>query len=281
MNNITQRLITGIFFVGIIISAVVWNQFSFIALFSLITVLCIREYQQIIESRLSSSDGWKKAYKFINTTFALMIIGVVFLVAAKIIPMVYMSVVAAFPLAWFIIEMYTKAPTPFTNTVFNVMGLFYLAVPLSSASFLVFRGGGYEYKYLLSILFFAWANDSWAYLIGKYFGKTKLFERISPKKTWEGFIGGFVFTILFAFLAHWIMPLIGQKEVSLTHYIAMAIITSILSTYGDLAESMIKRNLQIKDSGNALPGHGGFLDRFDGLLFALPANTLYITIFAL
>ena len=94
MNNITQRLITGIFFVGIIISAVVWNQFSFIALFSLITVLCIREYQQIIESRLSSSDGWKKAYKFINTTFALMIIGVVFLVAAKIIPMVYMSVVS-------------------------------------------------------------------------------------------------------------------------------------------------------------------------------------------
>lgn len=281
MNNLTQRLITGFFFITIIIGSVVFNQYSFFALFALITMLCIREYQQIIESRLSSSVAWKKAYFFINTSFALLIFGIIFLVAAKLIPMVYMSVVAAFPLAWFIVEMYTKAPTPFTNTVFNSMGLFYLAVPLSSASFLVFRGGGYEYKYLLSILFFAWANDSFAFLVGKYFGKTKLFERISPKKTWEGFLGGFVATILFAFLAHWLMPLIGQKEVSLLHYIAMAIITSVLSTYGDLAESMIKRNLQIKDSGSALPGHGGFLDRFDGLLFALPANTLYITLFAL
>ncbi|MBX7226143.1 MAG: phosphatidate cytidylyltransferase [Chitinophagales bacterium] len=281
MSNLTQRLITGIFFVAFIIGAVVWNEYSYMVLFTLIIVLCIWEYQKLIDSRLNSSDNWKKAYRILNVVFSLFIFGDIFLVSSGWVPMVYMSLVAAFPLAWFVIEMYSKAPTPFTNTCYNAMGLFYLAVPLSSASFLVFRGGGYEYKYLLAILFFAWANDSWAYLIGKYFGKTKLFERISPKKTWEGFAGGFVFTILFAFLVDWLMPAIGQKDVNIIHYVAMAVITSVLSTYGDLAESMIKRNLEIKDSGSALPGHGGFLDRFDGLLFALPANTLYITIFHL
>ena len=281
MSNLTQRLITGIFFVAFIIGAVVWNEYSYLVLFTLIIVLCMWEYQKLIDSRLNSSENWKKAYRILNVTFSLFIFGDIFLISSGLVPMVYMSLVAAFPLAWFVIEMYSKAPTPFTNTCYNAMGLFYLAVPLSSASFLVFRGGGYEYKYLLAILFFAWANDSWAYLIGKYFGKTKLFERISPKKTWEGFAGGFIFSILFAFLVDWLMPLIGQKDVNIVHYVAMAVITSILSTYGDLAESMIKRNLEIKDSGSALPGHGGFLDRFDGLLFALPANTLYITIFSL
>ena len=264
-----------------IIGAVVWNEYSYLVLFTLIIILCMWEYQKLIDSRLNSSENWKKAYRILNVTFSLFIFGDIFLISSGLVPMVYMSLVAAFPLAWFVIEMYSKAPTPFTNTCYNAMGLFYLAVPLSSASFLVFRGGGYEYKYLLAILFFAWANDSWAYLIGKYFGKTKLFERISPKKTWEGFAGGFIFSILFAFLVDWLMPLIGQKDVNIVHYVAMAVITSILSTYGDLAESMIKRNLEIKDSGSALPGHGGFLDRFDGLLFALPANTLYITIFSL
>ena len=125
-------------------------------------------------------------------------------------------------------------------------------------------------------MFFAWSNDSFAYLIGKFFGKHKLFERISPKKTWEGFAGGAIGTIGFTYLVYQIFEYYNLTEIGYHHYIAMGIITIVTSTYGDLAESMIKRNFNIKDSGQALPGHGGFLDRFDGLIFSIPACSLYI-----
>jgi phosphatidate cytidylyltransferase len=157
------------------------------------------------------------------------------------------------------------------------MAIFYLAVPLSSASLLAFHSGEYSWNYLLAIMLFAWSNDSFAYLFGRFLGKHKLFERISPKKTWEGFFGGMAGSILFAYLVYILFPAWTGHHVSLYTYVVLAILTTITSTYGDLAESMIKRNLQIKDSGTALPGHGGFLDRFDGLIFSLPACTLYLT----
>jgi phosphatidate cytidylyltransferase len=128
-------------------------------------------------------------------------------------------------------------------------------------------------------MMFAWSNDSFAYLAGRFFGKHKLFERISPKKTWEGFFGGVVGSIFFAYILSILFPMWTGYDVSFLTYAILAVITSITSTYGDLAESMIKRNLQIKDTGTALPGHGGFLDRFDGLIFSLPACTLYLTFF--
>jgi phosphatidate cytidylyltransferase len=128
-------------------------------------------------------------------------------------------------------------------------------------------------------MMFAWSNDSFAYLAGRFFGKHKLFERISPKKTWEGFFGGVAGSIFFAYILSILFPMWTGYDVSFLTYAILAVITSITSTYGDLAESMIKRNLQIKDTGTALPGHGGFLDRFDGLIFSLPACTLYLTFF--
>jgi phosphatidate cytidylyltransferase len=158
------------------------------------------------------------------------------------------------------------------------MAIFYLAVPLSCASLLAFQSGDYSWHYLLAIMIFAWSNDSFAYLFGRFLGKNKLFERISPKKTWEGFFGGVAGAIFFAYLISLCFPGWTGHNVSLTTYILLAIITAVTSTYGDLVESMIKRNLQIKDTGSALPGHGGFLDRFDGLIFSLPACTLYLTL---
>jgi phosphatidate cytidylyltransferase len=175
--------------------------------------------------------------------------------------------------------MYTKSERPFYNVCLNSMAIFYLAIPLSSASLLAFHAGEYSWHYLLAIMIFAWSNDSFAYLFGRFFGKHKLFERISPKKTWEGFFGGMLGAAGFAYIIWLLFPRWTGHSVTLTTYIILAVITTITSTYGDLAESMIKRNLQIKDTGNVLPGHGGFLDRFDGLIFSLPACTLYLTFF--
>lgn len=278
MNELVQRIITGIIFVVVLIGGVVWNEYSFMLLFSLITILSINEYYNIISDKLNAGEDWKTLYKFVGTIIGTLIFAIIFLVSSSKIPLIYLTLVAAFPLAWFVIEMYHESSSPFTNVCYNSMALFYIAIPFSSASFLVFKQGGdvYDFKFLLAILFFAWANDSWAYLIGRFFGKHKLFERISPKKTWEGFAGGAVAALVFSFLIYFTYSYYGISDISLYHYVAMAGITVITSTYGDLAESMIKRNLNIKDSGQTLPGHGGLLDRFDGLIFAIPACSLYI-----
>lgn len=279
MNDIITRVTTGIFFLIVMIGGVIFNEYSFLILFSLLVVLCINEYHGIIHNLLASTENWKTTYKIINTIFSVVIFGIVFLVASNKIPLISLSLVCGFPLTWLVIEMYTKSERPFYNVCLNCMGIFYLAIPLSSASLLAFNSEEYSWHYLLAIMLFAWSNDSFAYLFGRFFGKHKLFERISPKKTWEGFFGGMIGAIFFAYIVFLLFHKWTGFEVSLPTYIILAVITSITSTYGDLAESMIKRNLQIKDTGTALPGHGGFLDRFDGLIFSLPACTLYLTFF--
>jgi phosphatidate cytidylyltransferase len=277
MGDITTRVITGFFFLIVMIGGVILSEYSFLILFSLLVVLCINEYHGIIHNLLSSTPKWKTTYKLINTVFSVIIFGIVFLVASNKIPLISWSVVCGFPLTWLVIEMYTKSEKPFYNVCLNSMAIFYLAIPLSSSCLLAFHAGEYSWHYLLAIMIFAWSNDSFAYLAGRFLGKHKLFERISPKKTWEGFVGGTLGAILFAYIVWLLFPKWTGYNVSLITYVILAVITSVTSTYGDLAESMIKRNLQIKDSGTALPGHGGFLDRFDGLIFSLPACTLYLT----
>ena len=279
MNDITTRVITGFFFLIVMIGGVILNEYTFLVLFSLLIVLCINEYHAIIHNLLSATSKWKTTYRSINTIFSVIIFGIVFLVANGSIPLISLSLVCGFPLTWLVIEMYTKSERPFYNVCLNSMAIFYIAIPLSSSALLAFHAKEYSWIYLLAIMMFAWSNDSFAYLAGRFFGKHKLFERISPKKTWEGFFGGVVGSIFFAYILSILFPMWTGYDVSFLTYAILAVITSITSTYGDLAESMIKRNLQIKDTGTALPGHGGFLDRFDGLIFSLPACTLYLTIF--
>jgi phosphatidate cytidylyltransferase len=179
--------------------------------------------------------------------------------------------------------MYGKSENPYINVVYNGSALLFIAIPMSTACFLAFSNGAYQPQFLLGILFFAWANDSLAYASGRLFGRTKLSPRYSPKKTVEGTIGGAIGAIGFGYLAYLFMPQVFPENVSipLYHWMILAAITAVLSNYGDLAESMLKRNLNVKDSGNLLPGHGGFLDRFDGLLFTVPACATYVKLFNL
>jgi phosphatidate cytidylyltransferase len=118
-----------------------------------------------------------------------------------------------------------------------------------------------------------WTSDTGAYLAGRSFGKTKLFERISPKKTWEGSIGGVILSLV---VAYGISNLLGFDDVTTFDWMVIALLVVIFGTFGDLFESLLKRNLHIKDSGTILPGHGGVLDRFDGLFLAIPAVFFYL-----
>ena len=160
---------------------------------------------------------------------------------------------------------------PFTNIAFFFLGIIYVCVPLSLLNVASFITGEYNYQIPLGIFLILWASDTGAYFAGVNFGKTKLFERVSPKKSWEGSLGGTILALLMTFgVAHFFQSL------ELYSWLIIAAIIIIAGTYGDLVESMFKRSILIKDSGSTIPGHGGFLDRFDGLLLAVPFIVVYL-----
>ena len=162
----------------------------------------------------------------------------------------------------------------FTNIVFTFLGIFYVALPFALLNVVVFEDGAYNYEVILGSLLILWASDTGAYFAGTRFGKRKLFERISPKKSWEGFVGGAVLALAFV---------VGLSQflhsLSTVQWVVVGILIIVGGTFGDLIESLLKRSIEIKDSGDSLPGHGGFLDRFDGLLIAAPFIAAYLEVF--
>jgi phosphatidate cytidylyltransferase len=132
-------------------------------------------------------------------------------------------------------------------------------------------GVSYHGGLLMGCILHIWANDTGAYFVGSRFGKNRLFERISPKKSWEGFFGGLALSIVAAWLNHRLFA-----ELELIEWIAVGVLMSVFGTLGDLVESMLKRSINIKDSGTLFPGHGGILDRFDALLVGIPFVCCYL-----
>jgi len=154
---------------------------------------------------------------------------------------------------------------------YSVFAYFYIILPLACLFFIHWLNP----LYALALFAFVWVNDTFAYLVGSAIGKRKLFERISPKKTWEGFFGGLIFAVFAGFLfSHFLMDYCSTSN--LIKWLGLAVVVVIFGTMGDLFESYIKRNLNVKDSGTILPGHGGLLDRLDSILFAAPAALLYL-----
>ena len=182
----------------------------------------------------------------------------------------------------FIAELFTKAANPISNWAYTMLAQMYIALPFSMIVVLAFSPSSdseavYNYLLPLSVFIFLWVNDSGAYLTGSLFGRHKLFPRVSPGKSWEGSIGGAVFVIIAAII---ISLTLGSQELdngrSMLVWIGLGLIVVVFGTLGDLVESLFKRTLGIKDSGNILPGHGGMLDRFDSSLMAFPAAVVYL-----
>lgn len=184
-----------------------------------------------------------------------------------------------------LLELFRKSDFPVTNFAFSIAGILYVVIPFAMLNFFAYRGDGkfystveiegYHYILLLAFFVIQWANDTGAYLVGRMFGKHKLFERISPNKTWEGAFGGAVFALIAGFLFGYFTG--GH----LGHWLAISGLIVVFGTLGDLTESQIKRSVGVKDSGNLLPGHGGVLDRFDGVLFSAPFVLTYLHLFDL
>jgi len=269
MKGIGTRALTGFFITGIILACVYFSPVSFIILFLLISVFAAQEFL---------SHTVDKEYLFLRTgisTLCGLIPGasLAFYLSQEDDSYVILSI-SAFLLGLiliFILELFLKSKRPMENIAFSLMSIIYTGIFISSVFYIGFKDGQYESYLIIGILVITWANDSFAYLFGSAFGRTKLFERISPNKTWEGTLGGIFMALVFSFIA---FKLIGIYSV--TSWLIFGAIISIIGTLGDLVESMFKRSLQIKDSGSIFPGHGGVLDRFDSIMLHLPILAAYI-----
>lgn len=267
-----QRTITAIVFAAAMLGGIFGGKATFFALFGLITAGLLWEFggllfreQAHFPLRRITGVVWGLAPYLLIGGSALGFWGG----GAQIFAgLVVLLLSAAF---FLLLELFLGAEKPFNNAGYFLAGLLYISLPLTLLPYLsspggeFFNGTAYHPWRILGLLLLIWANDTFAYLVGSRFGKHKLMEHISPKKTWEGFIGGGVF----ALLVGWILSLF-LDDYTPGQWLALAGVATVFGTLGDLVESMLKRSLGIKDSGNLLPGHGGLLDRFDAFLFAIP-----------
>jgi len=183
---------------------------------------------------------------------------------------IFACVYCAFCLYVFISEIFRNKPNPVNNIAYTIFGQIYIVVPFLLI-FLIKEYRGFNEIFLLAFFVLIWTNDTFAYLVGTKFGKHRMCEHISPKKSWEGFIGGLIGALAIAFVFSYI-----ETQLNAVQWLGFAAIVVIFGTLGDLLESVMKRTIGVKDSGTIMPGHGGFLDRFDSLLLATPVVFIYL-----
>ncbi len=268
MGTFITRSITGLIFVSVLVGCILLNQWFFGALFLLISVAANHEFYTMI------SQGEYKPQKIIGSILGLAVFVIVYLVLSGILANKFLMILFPLSLLVLVAELYRKQKHPLSNIAFTLLGTGYIVLPFAILTGLVFphfNNAVYNPYILLGMFILIWIYDSSAYIFGVSFGKHRLFERISPKKSWEGLIGGTIITILSAWLISVYFTIL-----SLTDWFAIALIVIVAGTYGDLVESMLKRTFGIKDSGNILPGHGGILDRFDAVLFSSPLVYAYL-----
>lgn len=276
-KNLVTRAITGALFVAVMVAGFLAPHYM-VVLFAVITGLTIWEYTGLV----SEIEG-VSVNRFIST-----VAGVYFFVALAGLRLGFVEGFSVFvpyilTIIYLIIaELYLKNENPIMNWAYTMFGQMYIALPLSMMNILAFQYDAHGNKTIdlllpLSIFIFLWTNDTGAYCAGSLLGKHKLFPRISPAKTWEGSIGGGVFVILVAAAIGYFVDNPAQgTTMSIVEWIGLGIVVSVFGTLGDLVESLFKRTLGVKDSGNILPGHGGMLDRFDSSLMAIPAAVVYL-----
>lgn len=260
------RAITAFFFVAVMLASLLLGAFAFTVFFLLLSLFSTEEFYKLVRA-----DGLKpqSLWGWILVISIYVPVSLYFLQDAP--PEVLLICVPFFVLV-IIAELYRDLKNPFHNIAYTIFGVIFAAIPFCFFYALGFMEGDYSWHLPLAFLIMLWASDTGAYLFGITLGKNRLFERHSPKKSWEGFAGGLLCSLLSGFVLS-----IYFTELPLFHWLIVSVIIVSSGTLGDLSESMLKRSLSTKDSGSFLPGHGGLLDRFDGLLLAAPLVFVYLS----
>lgn len=272
LKNLGTRIFTGAIFILLLMGGLLYNQYSYLIVFAIITALALYEFYNL----MNNSKG-VNVNAILNTIGGLcLFVGAYFFFSSTNKQLVFMLPYAFYIMILFVSELFMKRSDPLSALAYAVLGQMYVAVPLALLNYLAFSYealGTYHYAYLLALFIFIWVNDSFAYLTGSMLGKHRLFERISPKKSWEGFVGGAISAIVASVIyAHYFpqLPLWG--------WIGFVIVMVVAGTFGDLIESLMKRTINVKDSGSLLPGHGGLLDRIDSVIFSIPVLFVYLEV---
>ena len=263
MKELLRRLLTGAVYVVLLLSAIFLSSDAFDFLFMVFGLACLYEYKRLVLLR-----GYYifVAYLALWWTF-------IYLLNDKVLINILMFLTITVNIA-LLYYLYTKKEQLFTTTQKFLIGLFYIGGGCIFLTMIPYKDNAFAKYLIMGIFILIWVNDSFAYLVGKSIGKTKLFPAVSPKKTWEGTIGGFVFTLGAAYIMARYEPIVNPVQ-----WMILAGVIVITGSLGDLIESKLKRGAGVKDSGAILPGHGGMLDRLDSLVFAAPFAYLTLMIF--
>lgn len=279
MSNLTTRTLTGAWIILFVMGGFWLHPVSFfiagmvmmvgtqVEYYTMIRITGIRP--QVVTGIITGITAYT-----ISTLVAARIIDRMFFL--MLIPMLYVVMV---------IELYRKVEKPFDSLAHTYFSILYTVIPFSMIPFSAFYREGlgsiinqsmisFSPGIIIGFFILLWTNDTAAYLVGITLGRHRLFERISPKKSWEGFIGGVLVTAVMGYLISGWLGVVGKGG-----WVVIAVIVSVAGTYGDLIESMLKRSIGVKDSGTIMPGHGGFLDRFDSVVISFPLVYLYIAVF--
>lgn len=268
-NNLTQRIIAGIIGAMVIILGLYYGPWTYFFIFLAISIVTQLEFYKLV-----GLDGMLPLKTF-GTLCGSALFVITFLVEYGAISSKYYYLIFPIAACVYLIYLYKKEEKkPFTGVAFTMLGMVYVGIPFALLNVIVFYSGEYHFVLPLGLLLILWANDTGAYFAGVRYGKRKLFERVSPKKSWEGSMGGTVLAILMAYAISEMTDFLA-----LEYWFCITAIIIIAGTYGDLVESLFKRSIEIKDSGRLIPGHGGFLDRFDGLLLSTPFIAAFLKIF--
>lgn len=279
MNNLPKRTLTGIFLIIIVIGGIWLHPVSCFIIGGILLTGSLYEYYKLVSIQGTIPQ------KLSGTVTAITIYVISVLVAAGMVDSIFYLIVMIQLMLIIITELFRKQDKPFDAVAHTVFGIVFISVPFSLFPYMTFGyegpetilpGGIPDFSPGLILGFFilSWSFDVGAYLFGSWFGKHKLNERISPEKSWEGFIFGLITACIVA----WPVSLWIQYP-DIKGWMAIGVIIAVTGTLGDLAESMLKRSAGVKDSGSLLPGHGGILDRFDSLILSLPFLFIYIVLF--
>lgn len=283
-KSLLTRTLTAAVFVAVLLTCICWNYYSFATLFFVVPIWGLYEFFKIAEllgakpfkaigfiiCGLISAGVVVPNILVINTDALWVIFGntILFLKSLESVAIIIFFV--------FILALFSKNEKPIKNVAYTLLGIFYCSMPFYFLNKIVLGSYAEIPKYnsniVLGMILLIWACDTYAYLVGSMIGKRKLYERISPGKTWEGTIGGGVLTMASSYVVAGWFP-----ELAFKHWLIISVLVVVFGTLGDLFESLLKRQAGIKDSGKIMPGHGGILDRFDSLMFVAPFVYLYLS----